>query len=146
MAAPVVYKEFDRADFARFDAPARDKAKSFWSSQGYDCTDHPDEYDVDLVVSGKGRHFFCETEVKQRWDGLKFPFDTLHIPLRKAKFLGQPTVFMVFNVSLKSAGIVSQQYLQSAEIKEVANNRIAWGEKFFDVPVDKVNFFNLAGI
>jgi len=139
-------KGFSSEDHARYDQPARQTAKRFWKANGYECYDHENEYDVDLVVKGKGRNFFCEPEVKTGWYGLKFPFETLHIPIRKAKFLDRPTVFIVFNSSLHRGAVVSRQYLKSAPRKKVPNNRVPTGELFFDIPVDQVKFFSFLGV
>ena len=53
-----MYKVFQSKDFNKYDEAARNQAKSFWSSQGYTCTDHENEYDVDLVVEKDGKMVF----------------------------------------------------------------------------------------
>lgn len=139
-------KEFNPHTHSQYDVKAREKAKRFWISRGYSCTDNPDQYGVDLMIEGKGRKFFCEVEVKQSWHGLTFNYETLHIPLRKAKFLTKPTVFMVFNASLHMAALVSRTAVKNAPRKEVPNREIAQGERFFDVPAEQATFLNLIGI
>lgn len=135
-----MYKAFQKNSFNKYDAPARAKAKRFWESQGYTCTDHEDEYDVDLVVEKDSKRFYCEVEVKTTWHGQEFSYDTLHIPARKAKFLSKPTQFMVFNNSMTRAAIVGRNKLLNATTVEVSNRKIAFGEKFFDVPKEDLFF------
>jgi hypothetical protein len=136
----LMYKAFQKSIFNKYDAPARDKAKKFWSSQGYTCTDHADEYDVDLVVEKDNKRFYCEVEVKTTWHGQEFHYDTLHIPARKAKFLSKPTQFMVFNNSMTRAAIVGRNKLLGSATIEVPNRKIAFGERFFDVPKEDLFF------
>jgi len=135
-----MYKLFDPKLHEQTDVPAREAAKAFWQQQGYKCEDNADEYGVDLVVSKDGKRFYCEVEVKLVWHGLDFKWDTVHIPVRKAKFLHKPTMFMLFNHSLTRAAIINRQQVLAAPVSKVANNQIAFGEKFFDVPVSEAIF------
>lgn len=141
-----MYKEFNSHTHSQYDNAARAKAKRFWVSRGYKCHDNEDQYGVDLVVEGKGRKFFCEVEVKISWHGLVFTYDTVHIPLRKSKFLSKPTVFMVFNASLHMAALINRKAVLNAPKKEVPNREISFGEKFFDVPREHATFLNLIGV
>jgi hypothetical protein len=103
-----MYKVFQSKDFDKYDEAARNQAKSFWSSQGYTCTDHENEYDVDLVVEKDGKRFFCDVEVnnslthaaiisrKSVWDSpivevpnkkIRFGEKFFDIPKEKAVFI-----------------------------------------------------------
>ena len=139
----LMYKVFHKSTFDKYDAPARDKAKKFWSSQGYTCVDHENEYAVDLVVEKGRKRFYCEVEVKTTWHGQKFVYDTLHIPARKAKFLSQPTQFMIFNNSMTRAAIVGRDKVLKSPSVEVPNRKIAFGEMFFDVPKQDLFFVHI---
>ena len=135
-----MYKEFQKDDFDKFDEAARTKAKNFWISQGYSCEDNPDEYAVDLICSKDDTKFYCEVEVKRPWHGVAFKFDSLHIPLRKKKFLDKPMQFMVFNNSLTHAAVVSRKTVLASPTVEVSNVKIRHGERFFNIPKDKLIF------
>ena len=139
----MMYKEFNSQIHAKYDEAARSKAKMFWKSNGYRCDDNEDIYGVDLIVEGKGRKFNCEVEVKQTWHGLKFHYGTLHIPVRKAKFLIDPTTFMVFNAGLHRVAVVGRKAVRESPKVEVPNREIAFGERFFDVPVSQAKFFTI---
>ena len=135
-----MYKAFQKSIFNKYDEAARNQAKAFWSSQGYSCTDHEDEFDVDLVVEKDGRRFYCEVEVKTVWHGKEFKYETIHIPVRKAKFLGKPTQFMVFNNSLTHAAVIGRKAVLKSKKVEVPNVKIRFGEKFFDIPKEDAIF------
>ena len=135
-----MYKEFQKKDFQESDGAARETAKSFWHSLGYVCTDNPDEYGVDLIVEGQNKRFYCEVERKKVWHGVKFKYDTIHLPVRKTKFLDKPTQFMVFNNSLTHAAIFGRKAVKESPTAEVPNYKISFGEKFYDVPVSKAHF------
>ena len=135
-----MYKVFQQKDFNKYDEAARAAAKRFWSSVGYLCEDNPDEYGVDLVVKGQNKMFFCEVEVKTVWHGVQFKYPTIHLPVRKAKFLTKPTQFMIFNNSLTHAAIFGRKVVLDSPCVEVSNVKISHGEKFFDVPFEKATF------
>jgi hypothetical protein len=135
-----MYKVFQKKDFDQFDGAAREVAKKFWYSMGYVCKDNPDEYGVDLIVEGNNKRFYCEVEVKKRWEGVQFRYPTVHLPVRKAKFFTKPTQFMVFNRSLTIAAVIGRKAVMDSPQVEVPNVKIAAGEKFYDVPADKAHF------
>ena len=135
-----MYKVFQQQDFNKYDEAARAAAKRFWSSVGYDCTDNPDDFGVDLVVKGQNKMFFCEVEVKTVWHGVQFKYPTIHLPVRKAKFLTKPTQFMIFNNSLTHAALFGRKVVLDSPCVEVSNVKISHGEKFFDVPFEKATF------
>ena len=62
-----MYKVFQKDVFDMYDNPARLKAKEFWERLGYSAQDNPDDFGEDLLVTGKGKKFFCEVEVKRCW-------------------------------------------------------------------------------
>ena len=138
-----MYKEFNPEIHSKYDEVARTKAKAFWISNGYSCVDNEDIYGVDLKVSGKGRKFDCEVEVKQGWHGLNFSFETIHIPSRKGKFMKEPTTFMIFNAGLHRVAIISRKAVLNSPKVVVPNRQVAQGEKFYDVPVSQAKFFTI---
>ena len=131
---PSMYKVFQQDVFDKYDDPAREVAKRFWERIGYEASDNPNEFGTDLLVTGKGKTFPCEVEVKSVWHGTSFHFDSLHIPVRKSKFLTRSIKFMVFNNSLTHAAIVGYNAVVNAPIIDVPNIYIKRGERFFDIP------------
>ena len=135
-----MYKCFSKADHEKYDEVARSNAKSFWARQGWSIEDNPDVYGVDLIAEKDGKRVYVEVEVKRGWHGPTFTYDTVHLPVRKTKFLDKPTKFMVFNNSLTHAAIISRKAIRNAPVSVVPNRKIPMGEKFFDVPVEDVTF------
>ena len=127
-----------------FDTLAKEPATEFWIQLGYECVENSDDYEIDLLVNGKGKEFGCEVEVKLGWHGPTFTFPTLHIAMRKKKFMNSPAMFMVMNNSLTHGAVVNRALiLASAPVVEVANATVPSGERFFDVPVDDIEIVNL---
>ena len=44
------------------------------------------------MVKGMGKEFGCEVEVKLGWHAPAFTFLTLHIAMRKKKFMNSPAI------------------------------------------------------
>ena len=63
---------------------------SFENAVAIPASNTPIEFGVDLFIEGKGKKFCCEVEVKTKWFGAEFTFPTLHIALRKRKFMDAP--------------------------------------------------------
>ena len=136
-------KQFEQEQWELFDAPAKEDATKFWIQLGYECVENPDDYEIDLLVNGKGKEFGCEVEVKLGWHGPTFTFPTLHICVRKKKFMNSPAIFMVMNNSLTHGAVVSRKLILASPVIEVANATVPSGERFFDVPLDGVQIINL---
>ena len=135
-------KQFEQEQWELFDAPAKEAATKFWIQLGYECVENPDDYGIDLLVKGKGKEFGCEVEVKLGWHGPTFTFPTLHIAMRKKKFMNSPAMFMVMNNSLTHSAVVSRKLILASPVIEVANATVPTGERFYDVPVDNVSIMN----
>jgi hypothetical protein len=135
-----VHKHFSKRDHAKYDEVARETAKTFWSRLGWNIDDNPDEYGVDLIAEKDSKRVYVEVEVKRGWHGPTFQYDTMHLPLRKRKFLDKPTKFMIFNNSLTHAAVISRKAIKNAPVSVVPNQKVSIGEKFFDIPVDDVTF------
>ena len=136
-------KYFDRDQFARHDAHAKEVARQFWINLGYDCIENPDEYGVDLLVEGKGRKFGCEVEVKTGWHGPEFNYPTLHIPFRKKKFTKEKVTFFVLNNARSHAAVVSRNDVVTSPIVTVPNKFVPAGDLFYDVNVQDAKIINL---
>ena len=135
-----MHKHFSKSVHDKHDAKAREAAKSFWGNRGWDIKDNPDTYGVDLIAEKGGKRVYVEVEVKNGWHGVDFKYDTVHLPLRKTKFLDKPTKFMVFNASLTHAAIISRDAIRKAPVSVVPNKMVGAGEKFYDIPVENATF------
>ena len=98
---------FEEERWAQYDAPAKTVVTQFWQRLGYDCVENHDEFGIDLLVQGRSKQFACEVEVKTGWHGGEFHFPTLHIAMRKRKFMDRPCQFMVLNQGLTHTAVAS---------------------------------------
>ena len=136
-------KYFDRDQFARHDAHAKEVARQFWINLGYDCIENRDKYGVDLLVEDKGRKFGSEVEVKTRWHGPEFDFPTLHIPFRKKKFTKEKVIVFVLNNARSHAAVVGRNDVVKSPVVKVKNKMVPMGDYFFEIPLSDVQFINL---
>ncbi len=86
--------------------------------------------------------FMAEVEIKRYIKpGETFKFDTLNIPSRKRKYLGQPlpVLFMLFSECGKAGLFVWDSYVKDAPENEVVNCYVASKETFFQVPMASVD-------
>jgi len=133
-------KQFDQDLFDRNDRPAREATKRWLRGQGWAVTDHPNPYALDLIAIKDDSLILAECEIKAVWEGMEFPFDTVQLPARKAKFLHPRAVFFIWNKSLDNA-----LYFWSKDVKHlspvlVPNKYIKNGEYFYQIPLNLVKF------
>ena len=134
---------FEEERWAQYDAPAKTVVTQFWQRLGYDCVENHDEFGIDLLVQGRGKQFACEVEVKTGWHGGEFHFPTLHIAMRKRKFMDRPCQFMVLNQGLTHTAVVGRKAILASPVDEVANAVVPSGEQFYDIPVKGLAIVNL---
>ena len=139
-------KQFEQEQWELFDAPAKEVATKLWIQLGYECIENPDDYGIDLLVNGNGKEFGCEVEVKLGWHDPTFTFPTLHIAMRKKKFMNSPAMFMVMNNSLTHGAVVSRKLILASPVVEVKNMTVPSGESFYDMPVGDIQVINLLAI
>jgi len=129
-------KKFDKRLYNNND-PAKLTAIEFFKTKNKIAVVNPDDYGIDLIVDNE---FYCEVEVKHRWNGKDFAFPTLQIPERKNKFtvLDKPVIFMVFNSDKSYAFLVKGEDVLTSPLVVVPNKYVEFGEKFFQIPVNKL--------
>ena len=57
--------------------------------------------------------------------------------------MNSPAIFMVMNNSLTHGAVVSRKLILASPVVEVANATVPSGERFFDIPVDGIEFVSL---
>lgn len=134
------YKQFDPALYEQYNRAAIDAVRSHINASGLFVQDNDDIYGPDLVVYlGFKPRYYVECEVKLIWSGPDFPFDTIQLPERKAKFarLPKPCEFWICNREYTHAIVISDRNLEPDMIVEVPNKLVANGELFYQVPIDR---------
>lgn len=81
---------------------------------------------------------FLEVEIKKGWDGGEFPFNTIHIPGRKFKYLTwQPLKYVVFSKNLEKCLVVDSGEICKKSWFTIKDTYYSSDEVFFTIPFDK---------
>lgn len=141
-------KKFDPALYEQNDQIAKDKIKRLLRGSGLKVIENPKKKDVDLLVLDDKEQVVLriECEVKRVWKQDKFPYDNVQFPQRKTRLVIEetPTLFVMFNEKLSEYLVVLGKDLIESPLVEVANKYAYSGEYFYQVPVNKVQFGDLA--
>lgn len=138
----MVSKGFDRDLYNKYDARARSWFRKILPD-GFTTKSNPKKMGIDMLVYEEDEiTFYAELETKTGWKSKKFPFESLHLPLRKRKFcsLKYPSIFVVFNATGKAYACVWAHFVLRSPQRIISNKYIRHGEKFFDVPLKWVDF------
>lgn len=137
-----VRKRFDRELWLENDKKARNACKRIFKNfENLKVKDHSDHRKVDLELFLDGEHIAnVETEIKRVWKGKDFQYNNVQFPERKKKFceLEKPTLFIMWNATTNSYLVVTDSDLANSPCVEVPNKYVWKGEKFFQVPMNKV--------
>lgn len=143
-------KQFDRAAYDLYDAKGKEVAiKWFAENTDYRITElekQGDKFAADFAVHYNGNfHGYLEVEVKNTWNDDIFPFPSVHVPMRKCKFVypGVRTWFFLINKAMTRAALIDGNdviYAQEQKIPVVNNDR---QETFKQVDIKVVTFLKL---
>lgn len=126
-------KKFSKELFEKYDEAARDVAKDWLTEEGWNVRDNPDKYGTDLIATKDDVYWDVEVEVRASWTG-DFPYKSLQIPQRKAKFAKDNTVFLVFASDFQHFYAVTADTLNLCGFIE-KDTKYTEKELFFDVPL-----------
>lgn len=122
------------------DAAAKETLIKALRAQGIDAIENPDPYGVDIIATNKAMSY--EVEVKHNWDAGEFPFDSVHIPARKLKFLNQPVKFVILSSNRNWAIVIDGEVVKASKIIE-KDTKLTRGERFIEVPAQKAALVSL---
>ena len=136
-----VRKQFSRALYEAYDAPARLALVSLLESKGHQIVNNEENYSVD-VVSQKGEYtYFNEAEVKTGWkEDWPLEWKEIRIPERKQRLLDKLGTqkgvlnFYVFRSDLKKVWRIKDTLLTKDCILPAKGRYIRKGELFFHIP------------
>lgn len=140
-------KPFDAALFAENDARARLAVTRHLQSFGDVVAPNPNQYGVDLFcITPEGKQYQAECEVKLLWRGAAFPWETVQLPQRKAKYRrgGAVTYYFVLNSECTHAIVIPDELLDQYPPVEVPNKYVAGGEFFYQLPIEECGYVELA--
>ena len=144
-------KQFSRALYDAYDAPAKTTLVQYLQSVGHEITDTEENYFVDVVSTKKDYTYFNEAEVKVAWSG-DWPthWEEIRIPERKGRLLekyeGEKGVlnFYVFRKDLKQVWRIKDTSLTKDRLREAYGRNIVKGEKFYHIPYTEAELINVA--
>lgn len=145
-------KPFDKKLFEQNDALARQAVSQYLRSHGVTISPNPDQYGVDLFemdddeFDGPYPVLGIECEIKRVWSGPDFPWGTIQLPERKAKYRS-PTLdvdYWLLNSECTHAIVIRGSLLDQFPPKEVRNKYVAKGEMFYQIPVLLCRLVNLS--
>jgi len=144
-------KQFSRALYDAYDAPARTTLVQYLQSVGHEITNAEENYNVDVVSTKKDYTYFNEAEVKVAWSG-DWPthWAEIRIPERKGrlieKYEGENGVlnFYVFRKDLKQVWRIKDTSLTKDRLREAYGRNIMKGEKFYHIPYTEAELINVA--
>ena len=132
----MINKKFNKESHAANDKPSKDLVIKFLKSQGLDGIENPNDYGIDIMVSR------YEVERREIWTN-NFPFKTVHIPARKAKFLKYNIVYAIVNKDFNKIMLCRSEVIRQCNKIEVPNKSVPAGEYFYDVPIEQWYVYNL---
>lgn len=144
-------KQFSRALYDAYDAPAKTTLVQYLQSVGHEITNAEEDYNVDVVSTKKDYTYFNEAEVKVAWSG-DWPthWADIRIPERKGrlieKYEGNNGVlnFYVFRKDLKQVWRIKDTSLTKDRLREAYGRNIVKGEKFYHIPYTEAELINVA--
>ena len=123
-------KPFNQAVHDACDPPAREAViKAIRRTWGLIAEPY-DKYKVDLIIEGIG---YAEVEMR---DWVDCPFNTIHIPQRKAKLFDNDmkTIYFIVSKDLSNCWYCDTKNILKSQLIEVKNKAVCQGEYFYDVP------------
>ncbi len=132
MGQQAVIKPFSLQLYADNDN-AKELVIRWLEAQGFTAWVNPDEYGIDLIFHNKdGDYYYAEVEVKHNWEGVAFPFKSIHFPKRKLKFANPRSVFIMLNKDRSQLIVIPGKKLLKSPI--ITKNTIyTENEEFIEV-------------
>ena len=129
-------KPFDRRLYEQNDGKAKKAVLSFLRLHADEAQENPDEYGVDILFCFGGQDWQAEVEIKHGWDGGDFPFDTIHLPQRKLRYIPRERVlYFILSSDLRRALIIPGEAAHRSELVSVPNKYVESDELFCNIPV-----------
>lgn len=125
-------KEFSHSLHAENDPCTRGAVRKLFSSLGWMVTENSYPYGHDLTISE-----YLEVERRPSWEEGPFPFTTVNIPYRKAKYFGVKGKYVVVNKTGTRFLVTDFETVKDSAVEDSPNKYVLSGEKFFKVPVSK---------
>ena len=130
-------KKFNQQWHDSSDPRSREVVIEYMRKCGFGFHSNSDKYGMDLISDFENPKVALELEHRSIWDKEEYPYQSVHIPARKLKFLGNDRVhYVVISAEYDRIGICLGRNLKAylTAVGEVRNNAVASGEHFIHVP------------
>lgn len=104
---------------------------------------NPDKYGCDVIYKLNGQEHLLETEVKLTWPGGPFPYDTINVLGRKAKYFIQGASILILARNLQDYLIIDPATILAISTTSVDNKYMA-AEEFYQVPIELATFYKFS--
>ena len=144
----MIKRQFNRALYEAYDAPARDALVTYLESKGHTVVNNEESYNVDVVSQKNGLTYYNEAEVKTAWKG-DWPtqWAEIRLPERKKRLKEKHSDgvlnFYIFRPDFKQAWRIKDTQLTDENLKAAKGRYITNGEKFFHIPYTEAELINL---
>ena len=145
----MVNKLFDARLHYENDFITRQKIMIYFNNLGKKLTNNPDIYGIDLLEYDNGVVVAgYEIERRDNWEDGEFPFSTVHIPLRKIKFVcnSYATYSITVNKKLTKALMINLWDVISDKPVEVRNCYVSDGEEFLNIELSRFEVIDLSQV
>lgn len=141
----MVTKPFSKKLHADNDLTAREVVMGLLRTSNVGCKSNPDIYGVDVLLDDGNN---LELERRKNWQTGYFPYDSIHIPSRKLKFLAEGNChYALVCYDLSTVGFIYKTTLKEycqKELVTVPNKYVSEGEQFIRVPTRLCHFIDVA--
>ena len=123
---------FSQAMLEKYDLPARAIIKE---KLGDFVIDNPDEFQQDMIITDKNcKYKYLEIQVISQWKTDKYPYPTLYMYERKAKY-GNDTLFLTLNTKFDKGFLFDRKSIEGKAPRRLVKYH---REFVYDVPWNMV--------
>lgn len=142
MAYEAYDNKFNQGAHRDTDAASKIGIIKWFALMGFKSADNTthDNFAVDLKLNVNGKIYSADVERRQPWSGEEFPWKSIHIPIRKAKFFSDNYLNIVINAEQTHCLICRRENISRVITTETPRDP---NERFFDVPVKDCEIFDM---
>lgn len=137
-------KKFSQKVHDSVDPRSRQVVIDYLNKMGFPFYSNPWKYGIDLFSIFTPK-IAIELEHRDIWVHEEFPYPSVHIPYRKAKFLGGDRVhYCVINKDFTRIGLCLGSKLKMfPKVYEIGNSAVGRGEWFYNIPKDAFQWIQI---
>lgn len=138
--------KYSQEMYDKFDEMGKNAVKRFFAERNLKAVPNPtNKFVIDMYVyDGDELVALAEAEVRSEWTGKRFPFPTIHVPIRKDKYLHQdlPSFYFTINHDATATYVIDAQDVVKSN-RHMTDTTRQKNELFFDVPLSKAKLHRI---